>query len=991
MLTVKKFLTCIFFVLIFMVLCVGSACGESSLPIDEPQEQGQEQQSPTENPSDDNPASGDNPSDNNPSSDDENKLTEEEIALLSDEEYFTSYFMPNVRFSVASDVHIGKSNTETEEERFAAFFKTAYEYAKGQEYTKLDGAFIAGDIVDTGSATEFSKAKSILNRNARSQTKTRVILGNHEFRTEGAISRLRNTFGYRTDDEHTIINGYHFLFLSQDERDAFSDADAAWLSTELAIAAADDPTGKKPIFIFQHEPNVGTTVGGVITNLYDIVKPYPQVVNFTAHTHESIKDPRCIHQKDFTSVSTGGLSIYEFNLVNTPYTHAMAIGQEEGYTGAFTPYSAYPTKNMAEYWIVEADARGAIVLKGYDITGDKFVIEYRLRGVGDTEKFVYTEDRAESAPNPTFGGGAALTVTKVENKKRLEIRIPQANESEYVNNYRVELYKGEELIDTKYALSGMFFANIPEYVQVAFTGVESGEYTVKAYAVSSWGKESAPLVSDVTFTAETVVNTVLPDAFALEYEQASVDQSNWYSRNMREVSFGTRYAGETVSIKLEVNGNLSAQDPEEVLGIRTFFYDQLNAIGFISIPTVALSTTAQWTTVYVDVLLNENGSIWMTAEGRSNYGVYTINVRNITLLEEPSAFDVLASLSSWGDNDSYTESYHGYKDRISVCGDDITIQGHPRFERHVGLLLKSSAIAELIKRNVWTISFNVTSEMGYLNFYDASETLLPTAYLTTTYAISGTTYHDWFIASGTAVTIDLTVLALNASFMAGNGIYLVMTDGAWGSGTNDTSTFTLSDVAFTYFTAEEFAELEAAAAAEAAAHAQYNAALAVFGDASNWGNNDNYMERYHGRRTALSASGNTVSFSATPQNNQNHVGILLKPSAISALYALNVKNITFTVNSSAGMNYVSFYDGSETILPTAYITTTFANTGTTYHDWFIADGTTVTMDITVLVNNATFMAGSGIYIVMTSATNWSSGTGAESTFTMSNIEFAFAE
>ena len=725
------------------------------------------------------------------------ELTEEEIALLSDDEYFSSYFTPNVRFSVVSDVHIGNSDTEIEEERFAAFFKTAYKYASEQNYTKLDGAFIAGDIGDTGSTTEFSKFRSILNRNVRSQTKTRVILGNHEFRTNGAISKLKNTFGYRTDDEHAVINGYHFLFLSQDLRDYYSEADAAWLSEELAKAAADDPTGKRPIFIFQHEPNVNTVVGGVITNLYDIIKQYPQAVSFAGHTHESIKDPRCIHQKDFTSVSTGGLSIYEFNLVNMPYAHAMAIGQEEGYTGTIDPYCAYFTKNMAEYWIVEADARGAIVLKGFDITGDKFVIEYRLRSVGDTSKFVYTEDRAEKAQAPVFDGEAALIVNKIENKKRLEVKIPQANENEYVNNYRVELYKGDDLIETKYALSGMFYANAPEYVQVAFAGVKSGEYTLKAYAVSSWGKESLPLVSNLTFTAGVVTNTVLPDTYTLTYDQTAANSGSWYSRNMQEVSFGKSYAGETVAVKMEVNGDLSAQNPEEVLGIRYFANNCLNNLGLISIPAEALSTTEQWTTIYTYVTLNENGSTWITAEGRSSMGVYSINIRNVTLIEEQSAFDVFASSGSWSD-----KCYFGEKGRISASGDTLSLNVKKNYTTQMGLRLETSAISALSELGVKTISFEVTSSMGYVSFYDGSETLYPNEYLTTTFANTGAEYHDWFIASGTTVTIDISVLAGNASFMActgdNSGIYVVMTNGLSWAGTGTPSTLTLSDVAFTF-------------------------------------------------------------------------------------------------------------------------------------------------------------------------------------------------
>ena len=38
--------------------------------------------------------------------------------------------------------------------------------------------------------------------------------------------------------------------------------------------------------------------------LYDTLKPYPQVITFSGHTHYPLDDPRIIHQEDFTSIGT---------------------------------------------------------------------------------------------------------------------------------------------------------------------------------------------------------------------------------------------------------------------------------------------------------------------------------------------------------------------------------------------------------------------------------------------------------------------------------------------------------------------------------------------------------------------------------------------------------------------------------------------------------------------------------------------------------------
>ena len=380
---------------------------------------------------------------------------------------------------------------------------------------------------------------------------------------------------------------------------------------------------------------------------------------------------------------------------------------------------------------------------------------------------------------------------------------------------------------------------------------------------------------------------------------------------------------------------------------------------------------------------------WMTKDGDSAFHCYvdvkidggTATGFKATLLmtvptaEETAAFDVLAAgLNTWNEPASWFGKYGGIG---SSCG-SITVVVQKRSTATRGLALTSSAVAALAELNVKTISFKIISEMGYVSFYDASETLYPNEYLTTTYASEGTTYYDWYVASGTAVTIDLSVLAGNASFMSGTGLYVVMLSACeWNVGTDVDCAFTWSGIDFTFLSegeTEEFNEIQ-----------KYNEAFSAFTSTSSWSDSC-----YHGKKTSISASGDTLSLSVST-NYMNHAGLKLETSAISALNALNVKAISFEVTSSMG--YVSFYNGSETLYPNEYLTTTFASVGTAYHDWFIASGTTVTINISALASSAAVMSAtgdsSGIYVVMTSDTVWGSGTGSAGTLTFSGIEFTF--
>ena len=388
-----------------------------------------------------------------------------------------------------------------------------------------------------------------------------------------------------------------------------------------------------------------------------------------------------------------------------------------------------------------------------------------------------------------------------------------------------------------------------------------------------------------------------------------------------------------------------------------------------------------WREISIIVYVNDDGDVYLGLGRYAEGDKIKVYIKNLTISEitpEYRAFNVLASTSSWSDS-----CYHGKKTSISASGDTLSLYVSTNYMNHAGLRLETSAISALNALKVKTISFEVTSSMGYVSFYNGSDTLYPNEYLTTTFAKTGTAYHDWFIASGTTVTIDISVLVSSAAFMAAtgdaSGIYVVMTsDTVWGSGNGEPGALSFFNIDFTFMTAEEIEELNEIK--------KYNAAFGVFASSSSWSD-----KCYFGEKGSISANGDTLSLNVK-KNYTTQMGLRLETSAISALSELGVKTISFEVTSSMG--YVSFYDGSETLYPNEYLTTTFANTGAEYHDWFIASGTTVTIDISVLAGNASFMActgdNSGIYVVMTNGLSWA-GTGTPSTLTLSDVVFTFVE
>lgn len=447
----------------------------------------------------------------------------EELAALSDEDYFASYFRPVIRFVAASDVHVDDSGSTAEDARLADLYAAAYAYSDAHEsYKALDGVFFAGDFTNSGTPTSMQKFVNIVDKNAKDYTVTRVSLGNHEFYSDASatVSNLLEAFGYDDDDAHLVIEGYHFILISPNQEGNGFDAEKQeWLAKELEAAAADDPAGTKPIFVFQHQHITGTVYGSEnwgVADLTEILAKYPQVVDFSGHSHFPINDPRSIWQGEFTALGTGTLSYYEMGLAGVQTCGIFPTNSK----GSFT--TSRSSRDAAQFYIVEVDANNAIKIQGYDLLSGTFMMDpIYIRSVGDPSKFTYTDAREAASSAPAFASDAAIKTTNLTRAK-VEIEFPQASGGDQVQNYRVELYKGDTLIKKDYRLACTFYIPTPDALTASFDGLEAlTEYTIKVYAVSCWAKESEPLSITFTTPEQAVVAATgdLPkaDIFSIEF------------------------------------------------------------------------------------------------------------------------------------------------------------------------------------------------------------------------------------------------------------------------------------------------------------------------------------------------------------------------------------------------------------------------------------------------------------------------------------------
>ena len=223
---------------------------------------------------------------------------------------------PDLVFPVISDVHIFSDNDQNLNK-----FKTTLDQLNAVA-PKQDAFVVVGDLTEWGDVAQYDKFMSAYNAKKQSKAVSMMMMGNHDYWNGLSVDDAQKLFLNKTGMEstyyHKVIKGYHFIILGTEDgltEGRFSVNQIKWLGEQLKMANADDP--KKPIFVFHHQPMTGTVYGsewGFTENrdlMYDTLKPYPQVVTFSGHTHYPLDDPRIIHQEDFTSIGTStGAYVY---------------------------------------------------------------------------------------------------------------------------------------------------------------------------------------------------------------------------------------------------------------------------------------------------------------------------------------------------------------------------------------------------------------------------------------------------------------------------------------------------------------------------------------------------------------------------------------------------------------------------------------------------------------------------------------------------------
>ncbi|MCR4905113.1 MAG: metallophosphoesterase [Clostridiales bacterium] len=409
-------------------------------------------------------------------------------------------FVPVIRLAVCSDTHITDTTNERAV-RLGKLFDTAYRYADAHPtYQTLDAVLMAGDITNTGYESEFKALNTIVRKHIRPETQLITTMGNHEW--IGGGPDVYRACMNDTLDPHVVINGFHIIGVSPRNTNNYPAAQIRWLKEELKAAAEDAPG--MPIFTFQHH-HIKDTVyvsRSWYTPDYPTLRKaygaYPQVIDFSGDSHGPMNNPLSIWQEECTFLNTGTLYYFEM---------------ERGMTGGTLP----PGKeNAAQYYIVEADAEGRVLIQPFNILTDDFFktpsntddpaaqLYYWIEKPSDPSTFLYTPDRGKTATAPYFEEGSEITLEKIT-ESSVTVTVPQAKDDQCIYSYRLVAETDDHRKEVKY-FSEYYFEPMPETVSCQVKALHDDKtYTVSVYPVNAWGVEGEPIRTSFETPASVIV------------------------------------------------------------------------------------------------------------------------------------------------------------------------------------------------------------------------------------------------------------------------------------------------------------------------------------------------------------------------------------------------------------------------------------------------------------------------------------------------------
>lgn len=391
-------------------------------------------------------------------------------------------FSPVFRFVICSDSHIEGVGTPG----YLRLKKTidySLDFAsKAANYNKIDAFFIAGDITNKGSKEEFDSFKELYDYGTEKGLNILcTVAKGHDSITMGKQSlEYYKSLTNQETDFHRVIGGYHFIGVSTSKMKKHFNTpfQKMWLKKELDKAVKDTPN--KPVFLMHHEHIKYTVYGSFDEDGWgkilfaDLLKKYPNVVDFSGHSHYPVNDPRSIWQKEYTAIGTGSLKYTELTVDGVKKVHP-----------AFYD-------DCANFLIVEADKDNNLRIYGIDILAQEILCEYYLKNPADKNNREYTDEKQRSRSLPAiFPKDAQINIT--ENKGVYSAEYPKAESADGMPVFIYRTYlenKDGEIIAERKTIPTYYLYEVEDKLTTCLGILTKGKYKVKVVAETAYGVKS---------------------------------------------------------------------------------------------------------------------------------------------------------------------------------------------------------------------------------------------------------------------------------------------------------------------------------------------------------------------------------------------------------------------------------------------------------------------------------------------------------------------
>ena len=395
-------------------------------------------------------------------------------------------FIPAFRFAICSDAHIeGVGSAGYERLKKAIDYSLTFAQ-KDKNYPTLDNFFIAGDITNKGKTEEFSAFKEIYDYASDKDLKMLcTVAKGHDSITmkKKSLAHYKGLTNQETDF-HRVIGGYHFIGLSTCKslpHKHYSPFQKIWLKKQLKEAVADTPD--KPVFLIHHEHVKNTVYGssdfdGWGNRFFNgVFDSYPNVVDFSGHSHYPVNDPRSIWQKEFTAIGTGSLKYTELTVDDERKVHPATC------------------EICSNFLILEADKDSNLHIIGVDCLAEEILCEYYLKNPADKNNREYTADKQRCrAKAPEFSSNAEITITETDGIYSAEYPKALSSDGNPVFVYRFTLCdeKGNTAAQGK-VIPSYYLYKVEDTYTINLGKLSKGRYTLKVIAENAYTMKSEPI------------------------------------------------------------------------------------------------------------------------------------------------------------------------------------------------------------------------------------------------------------------------------------------------------------------------------------------------------------------------------------------------------------------------------------------------------------------------------------------------------------------